>query len=141
MPIGPSVFLRAESVVGQTEQHRDARGAHADMPVNLLAEVAGNQLTEESADVDSHIEDRESGVPACAAFRIQVADNRGDVRLEQARPADDENQSEEERNLAGALTEQPGQADADVSRRDQAGADENRAAQSQQTVGNPPARK
>ena len=52
---------------------------------------------DERADVDPHVEDREAGVAARAAFGIQVADDRRDVRLEQARAEDDEDEAEEER--------------------------------------------
>src|SRR5215212_9714510 len=92
-------LLRAKTVDCETKEHRNACRAPSNVPVNLLAEVAGHHLTDQRADVDSHIEDRESSVATRTPFGIQIANDRGDVRLEEPGSKDDENQSGKEWNL------------------------------------------
>jgi hypothetical protein len=59
------------------------------------------------APVDAHVEDREAGVATRAAFGIQVTDDGGDVRLEQAGAEHDQHEAEEEEDLAGGPTAKP----------------------------------
>ena len=74
-----------------------ARG-ESEMPVDGFAEVAADQRAEEPADVDAHVVDREAGIAPRAAFRIQIADNGADVRLQQAGADDDQRQPDIERD-------------------------------------------
>src|SRR5436305_538089 len=106
------------------------------MPADFLAEYAGDDLSEEAAGVDSHVEDRESCVASRTAFGVEVTDDRRDVRLEETGPEDDENESDEKRNLALRET---GEADGYVAERDEHCAKEDRAAESEQSVGDPTA--
>ena len=85
MPRLPSVVRSANGVGDQAEQHADAGGAEAPVPADRFAQRAGDDLAEEGAGVDAHVEDREAGVAPRAAFGIQIADDRRDVRLEQTR--------------------------------------------------------
>jgi hypothetical protein len=72
----------ARAIGEESDQHAHARGAEAEMPADFLAEIAGNQRRHEGADVDAHVENREAGVSARAAFRVKIADDRGDVGLQ-----------------------------------------------------------
>jgi hypothetical protein len=94
-------LLLAQAVHGQAQKHCDARGAHAYVPVDLFAEIARYHLADQRADVDSHVEDREARVSSSATLRIEITDDRRDVRLEQTRSEHDQYEAEEERNLPG----------------------------------------
>src|ERR1700755_2261830 len=104
------------------------------MPADRLGEEARHQLTQERAQVDAHVKDREARVAPRAAFGIKVADDRGDVRFQKPRAADDEHEPEEERQLPARERRQ---AYRDVSRGDADRAVEYRAPESQQSVSDP----
>ena len=69
------------------------------METDHFAEGARDQLAEEGAGVDSHVEDREAGVAARTTFRIQVTNDGRNVRLEQSGTADDQHEAKEEADL------------------------------------------
>ena len=46
------------------KRHADAGAREAEVPVDALREVAGDERPEERAEVDPHVEDREAGVAA-----------------------------------------------------------------------------
>src|SRR5207253_9379243 len=87
----------AQAVGDESDQHADAGGAKTEVPANSLTEYSGDEGRHEGADVDPHIEDREARVATRSSFGVQVADDRRDVRLEQAGTKDDEDQPDEER--------------------------------------------
>ena len=80
---------RARGEDREADEHPDARRAEAPVPPDGLAEEARHDLAEEGAEVDAHVEDRESGVAPRPALWVEVADDGRDVRLEQPRAADD----------------------------------------------------
>src|SRR5690606_28490470 len=90
---------RAEPVPEHAEQHADAGNTEAVVPADALAQVAGEQWCRERTDVDAHVEDREAGVATGATLRIQVADDGGDVRLQQSGTDDNEDEADEEHVL------------------------------------------
>ena len=65
------------------------------VPVDLLAQPAANQGADERAEVDAHVEDREPRITPRAALGIKLANERADVRLEQAGADHDEDEAEE----------------------------------------------
>src|SRR5690606_449601 len=93
--------LRPQREDRETDDHADTGRTEAPVPADLLTQEPRDKLAEEGTDVDAHVEDREARVAALAAFRIQVPDNRRDVRLEQTRAEDDQDQAQEERDLPG----------------------------------------
>src|ERR1043166_3326255 len=81
---GDEVLL-AERVLDQAEDHADAGGGEADVPVDLLSEPAGDERREEGAEVDAHVENGERGVAARVVARVERADDGADVRLQKDR--------------------------------------------------------
>ncbi len=103
-----------QHVGDEPERHADAGGAEAPVPAIgrieaagaepalegiALRQEAGHQRREEAADVDAHVEDREAGVAALVAGRIEPADHGADVGLEQAGADRDQRQADVERGL------------------------------------------
>ena len=91
---GTAEMLTGRQELRDAERHTHARRHEADAPTVSLREPRGDQRSDEGADVDAHVEDREAGVPTAAALGIQVGDQRRDVRLEQADAEDDDDQAE-----------------------------------------------
>ncbi len=92
----------AEQELEQAETHADRGQREAQVPAVVLADRADHQRRGEGADVDAHVEDGESAVPArIAGPVVEVPDHRGDVRLEQAGAERDQGQAREEGALAG----------------------------------------
>src|SRR4029079_13979199 len=89
--------LTAEPVLREPQHHPDARRGEPGMPVDLLRDVAGNDLADEPAAVDAHVEDREARVAPPIALLVERADDRTDVWLEEARAGGDERQASVER--------------------------------------------
>ena len=118
----------AEGVLDQAGGHADAGGGKADVPVDALGEVAGDEWAEERAEVDAHVEDREACVAAAVAGFVERADERADVWLEQAGAECDEGQArvEERERLEGQD---------EVSERDDDAADEDGAVLAEEAVG------
>ena len=93
----------AEHVLDQAEHHAEAGRGEAEVPVDALREIAGDQRPDECAEVDPHVEDREPGVAPRVARRVQRSDDRADVRLQQAGADDDQGEAgvEEWQRLEG----------------------------------------
>ena len=82
-----------EDVLRQAKQHTDAGRREAEMPIDALREVSGDERTNERAEVDAHVEQGESGVAARVPLPIERADERAHVRLQQAGADDDQAQA------------------------------------------------
>ena len=67
----------------------------ADQP-NCAATIGHEDRAKRCAEVDAHVEDRESGVAARAAFRIDTGDDRADVRFQQPHTEHDHDEADEE---------------------------------------------
>src|SRR5256886_11852020 len=76
----------------------------ADMPVDVLCEVAGDQRAQQRPEVDPHVEDREAGIATLVARRVQRADQGAHVGLEEARSDDDQRQARVEEGQRRCLT-------------------------------------
>ena len=63
------------------------------MPIDALRQISGDERTNERAEVDTHVEQGESGVAARVSLPIERADERAYVRLQQAGANDDEAQA------------------------------------------------
>ena len=63
---GAEVFP-ARHVLHEPERHADAGAGKAQVPVDPLREIAGDEGAERRAQVDPHVEDREPGVAARVA--------------------------------------------------------------------------
>ena len=87
------VFLAPEELA-QAEYHADARGAEPVAPAVGLSQVAADDRGKQRAQVDAGVEQRETGVSARIVLRVQLADDRGDVRLEESNADDDQGQRE-----------------------------------------------
>ena len=104
------------------------------VPVDLLPEVPADQRRDERAEVDAHVEDREAGVAARVAWRVELADDGADVRLQQAGADDDQQQAQRRRSRAS------GRHRDEVPERDHDAAEEHRAPLAEEPVGDPAAR-
>src|SRR5690606_12607060 len=122
---------------GEADQHAHARSTEAPVPTHLLSKESGNELAEECANVDSHVEDGETRITTRTTFGVQIADNRGDVRLQQSGSQNDEDEPQEERQPAGG---ERGYADRNVSERNERGAVQDCAPKAEQPVGYPSTR-
>ena len=79
----------------KTEQHAKAGGRKAIMPVVVFAQRAADQGSEGRTQVDTHIENREPGVPSCTAFGIQISNDGAYIWLQQASAQNNENKPQE----------------------------------------------
>src|SRR5947207_2690040 len=77
-------LVAAQPIGDDPDHHPEPGCTEAEGPAYALAEDAGNQGSDECADVDPHVEDREPGVAPRAAFRIEVTDDCRDIRLEKS---------------------------------------------------------
>ncbi len=66
------------------------------MPAEFECERRRQERPGQRADVDAHVENRESRVPARAALRVELRDDRADVGFEKSDPECVQHQSEEE---------------------------------------------
>jgi hypothetical protein len=113
------------------DEHADAGGQERVAPPVIEAQVGGDEVAGEGADVDAHVEDVVAGVLLLAVARVvvEVADQRRDVRLEEAVAEDDEQQRDPE---VGAVA---GDRQAAVAEAHQDAADDDRAAVAEDAVG------
>ena len=86
----------------QPGKHADAREAEAVLPPVGLAQPAAQQDGGQRAQVDAHVEDRESLIPAGILVGVELAHDGRNARLQEADADDDEGQRQVhygERNL------------------------------------------
>ena len=75
--------------------------AEAQLPGDLLADVAAQRNTEEGTGVHAHVEQRVAAITgALVVLAVELADDRRDVRLEQAVAEDEDAEREMERARA-----------------------------------------
>ena len=123
----------SKRVLDEPEHHADARGTKSQVPVDRLAKVAAHERSKKPAGVDAHVVDRKSRIPARAPFGIQVAHDRADVRLEESRADDDEQET-------GVKGDDVRNREREVADGDDASAPEHRTPKAEHVVGNPSAR-
>ncbi len=111
------VALREGELDDHGKQHADAGREEADAPAvgGILAERRADERCEEGAGVDAHVEDDECAVAPPIALRIQVADHRRDVRLEEPVAEDEQQQADVE------TRRRVGEGDAEDRKREGAG--------------------
>ena len=68
----------------QRDGHADRGGEEAGVVAVVLAQPAGHQGGGHGADVDGHVEQLEAGVPPDVVVVVQAADDRRQVRLDEA---------------------------------------------------------
>jgi len=88
---------------GQADQHADAGGTEAVFPAVGLAEEAADQRGEQRAEVDAGVEQREARIAAWVVVRVQLADDGGDVGLEEAHAHHDQRQRQVGRAQRGVV--------------------------------------
>ena len=93
-----------------------------------VAEPAADELPERRAEVDPHVEDREARIAPRVARPVELADHRRDVRLEEARPDDEQREPDVEHRHAR-------EGEAEVTGRHDHAADHERAPRAQPAVG------
>ena len=113
-----------------------AGDAESPSETDLFAQQTCEQLPGGRSSVDAHVKDRKSRVTPCSAFGIKVADDRGDIRLEQTRPENDQDQPDKERSLR---SHERCQADRKVAHHDEHGSVLDRPTQPEQSIGYPAA--
>ena len=99
----------------------------------LLRRTAATKLQTKAPDVDTHVEDVVPGVLQRAAFLVEPADDRTDVRLEESVADDDEPQREIERDTSRSHPQ------AEVAGGHQQAADDHALAVAEVAVGEDPA--
>jgi hypothetical protein len=114
------------------DQHAERRQREAGMPAVVAGHDGHEHRSEERADVDADVEDREARVAARAAFGIELTDRGAHVGLEQTDAEDVADQAEEEE--ARAARREQG-----VAGRDQHAAGRYRDIPAGQLVGHPAA--
>jgi hypothetical protein len=77
--------------------------AEAGPPAEGLAEIAAQHRGPEGAEVDAVIVEGEARIAARIAVRIELADDRGNVRLQEADAHDDQRNRQEEDVHVGEL--------------------------------------
>ena len=82
----------AEDEENETDQHTETGEAEAVLPAIGLAEIAADDRRGRRADVNAHVEDGVGGIAAHVGAAVELADDHGDVRLQEARTHDDERQ-------------------------------------------------
>ncbi len=90
----PMQVLLAQRERDQADDHADTGGAEAILPAERFAEPAAQQRGRERADVDAHVEDREAGIAARVFRRVELADDRRDIRFQVTDTHDDERERE-----------------------------------------------
>ena len=73
--------LPAEDILDESEGHADARRGKPDVPVDALREPACDERPDERAQIDAHVEDRETSVPPRVAWVVERPDKGAHVRL------------------------------------------------------------
>ena len=109
---------RPSQYLGQPEHHPDAGGGEAGVPVDLLRDVAGDDLADQAAAVDAHVEDREARVATAIALLVQRADDRAHIGFEQARAGGDEREAAVERREGVEREGEVAQRDQDAAEQD-----------------------
>ena len=76
--------MSGKSILSQANQHEYASRAETIVPAHTLTKIAANQLTDERAQIDAHVENREAGIASrTAVILVQLSDHGADVGLEQ----------------------------------------------------------
>src|SRR5690606_18102864 len=83
----------------EPDHHAHAGDAEPQMPVDVLAEITADEGREERADVDPHVEDRESTIAAPVVLAVESSNGARDVGLEEAVPEAEESEGAVERIL------------------------------------------
>ena len=122
-----------ERVLHDAADHAYTRGGEAVVPVDAFAEIAADERAEESAEIHAHIEERETRVAACAAFRIELSDKRTGARLEQRSAEHDNEEADEEGGFRG-------NGEGEVPNRNDDPTDQDRALLADEAVGEPASR-
>ena len=129
---GSAEVMLGDLELHQAEQHADRRQREARAPAERRGGDRHEDRAEERAEVDAHVEDREAGIAARAAFGIELRDDGADVRLEQADAEHDHQQADEEQlRVAGG--------ERAIAEHDQHAAPEHGALLADQPVGDPAA--
>ena len=80
---------------GQTDEHANHRQAKSVLPAVGFANVAAKERRKGGAEIDPHVEERKPCVALAGILAVERADDRGDVRLEEAIADDQQAQSAE----------------------------------------------
>src|SRR5262249_14395018 len=135
----------AGDVLDDAEGHADGGGAEAEVPGGLGRDAGGGEPTAEGlrlgeeadgvrrgagADVDAHVVDREAGVAPLVLGRVELADDRRDIGLQEPGAERDEDEADEEGR-------QGRDGEEDVPHRDGDAAPADRLALADEAVGGP----
>ena len=132
MQAGIAQITAGQAVLDQPAHHSDAGSREAPVPAEAgaLAERSADERAQQRADVDTHVEDAEAAIAPRIVRRIQFADHRADVRLQEAGSGDDE-QKADEKGFCRRDCEH------EVAAHDDGAADEDRPLCPEQAIGDP----
>src|ERR1035437_7963996 len=114
----------------EPREHPQTGNAEAEPPTDVLAHPPACEWRKQRAEIDPHVEEGKTGVAARIALGVQLADDGGDIALQQAGAANQQDQAEIKRSFRG-------QHQTELAARDEDAANQDRAALSGDAVGNP----
>ncbi len=91
--------LATGDVLDEPDHHADTGGGESHVITHGVGEEAHHERGDERAEVDAHVEQRETTIAAGVVRRIQVTDDRGDAGLEQTGADGDRDEAEPEHDL------------------------------------------
>src|SRR5207248_1132495 len=71
-----------DDVLREAKSHTHTGACESEMPIHFLCKVSRDDRPEKCAEIDSHIENRKSGVAARIAIFIKRTDHRAHIRFE-----------------------------------------------------------
>src|SRR4029453_14967430 len=90
MESGVAEVTSAEHVLDDADHHADATRRKTDVPVAALSQIPADQGRDERAEIDPHVEDRESRIAAAVLRTVEAPDDHADVAFEQTGADNDE---------------------------------------------------
>ena len=118
--------------LGETYRHAERWNCETPAPAVAVREPADDQRPDERAEVDAHVEHRETGIAPGAAFRVERRHHGAGVRLQQPDADRDDEESQEEDVRAPERQHEVAAGDQHPARHD-------RALRAEKAVGDPPA--
>ncbi len=77
----PVQVLAPQRVLDEAERHSDCGKREPDVEAPVLLRPSGDQRTDQATEVDAHVEDRETRIPAFVVGCVQIADEGCRVAL------------------------------------------------------------
>ena len=126
-----------EGLDHQGEEHADTSGDETSLPAPFCGDRTGHETSQQSAQIDTHVEDGEGAITAVIALLIQVTDHGGNVWFEHAVAGDQQGQTDIEHLIDEAGEHGVGQSQGKLTGCHHDGTEDNGAALAQEAIGQP----